>query len=111
MQQPASVLNGTHLAYTLCSLNLPQRREFPVDLFAMKAIQVLLFAVVLSASAQAKSQVHYLDQVTSRAFLEQLIADRVYLFISSDYAKSLLVHRAEPELPTAQQLEQEYLAL
>jgi TonB family protein len=67
----------------------------------MKAIQVLLLAALLSASAPAEPQFHYPDQVTSKAFLQQLIADRVYFFISSDYAKSLLVHHAEPVIPSS----------
>jgi hypothetical protein len=65
----------------------------------MKAIQVLFLAALLSASAQAEPEFHYPDQVMSKAFLQQLIADRVYFFISSDYAKSLLVHHVEPVIP------------
>jgi TonB family protein len=67
----------------------------------MKAIQVLLLFGVLFASAPAEPQFHHPDQVTSKAFLQQLLADGVYFFISSDYAKSLLVHHVEPVVPSS----------
>jgi len=68
----------------------------------MDAIRVLLLAALLSASAPAEPQFHHPDQVTSKAFLQQLIADRVYFFISSDYAKSLLIHHLEPVIPSSE---------
>ena len=74
-----------------------------VDLFRMKAlVSMLLFAAVpVFAFAQSEPG-QRLDQVTSKEFLQQLIQDDVYRFISSKVAESLLVHRVEPTLPSSE---------
>jgi TonB family protein len=66
----------------------------------MNASSVFLLSTMLAmpAAAQPKLQPQF-DQVTSSAFLQQLLRDGVYRFISSDMAASLLIHRVEPVLP------------
>jgi TonB family protein len=66
---------------------------------------VLLLSVFLLAPAASQSTPPLqFDQVTSREFLEQLIQDGVYRFISSGTAESLVVHRVEPVLPRGEMM-------
>ena len=55
---------------------------------------LLLLLFVTTLHAQTVSQPVY-DQVTSRAFLEQLLQDGIYNFISTGVADSLLEHRVD----------------
>jgi hypothetical protein len=66
----------------------------------MKVAQVLLVQFAALALALAQPQAGQpLDQVTSKQFLQQLIQDGVYFFISPKVAEPLLTHRVEPVLP------------
>lgn len=53
----------------------------------------MLFVVLAAAQPAAPEQ---LDQVTSKEFLQQLVKDGVYNFISPGVAQSLVIHRVEP---------------
>jgi len=81
-----------------------QEATLGVDLFRMKApMLMLLFAAAAPVLAFAQAEPgQRLDQVTSKEFLQQLIQDDVYRFISSKLAESLLVHRVEPKLPSSE---------
>ena len=75
-------------------------RLLAVYWFAMNAPCMLLFLVLLIVPAAAQSAPNQqFDQVTSKEFLQQLLQDGVYNFISSGIAESLVIHRVEPVLP------------
>ena len=75
-------------------------RRLAIDLFAMKALYVLILSALLPTYAPSQTQPsQQFDQVTSREFLKQLLQDGVYNFISSTTAESLITHRAEPVTP------------
>jgi TonB family protein len=79
-------------------MTIPWRLE--VDLFAMKALYLLLLFALLPIYAPSQTQPsQQFDQVTSREFLKQLLQDGVYNFVSSTTAESLITHRAEPVTP------------
>jgi hypothetical protein len=66
----------------------------------MKLACVLLWLLMFACAAVAQTKPQpALDQVTSREFLKQLLADGVYNFISAGVAESLLTHRVEPVIP------------
>ena len=66
----------------------------------MKAsLSLLLFAVAPVLGHAQPEPGHLLNQVTSKAFLQRLIQDNVYMFIAPQAAESLLTHRVEPVLP------------
>ncbi len=66
----------------------------------LSATFAFLLLMLLPIPLQAQSQTTQpFDQVTSREFLEQLLQDGVYVFISSGVAQSLVVHRVEPVMP------------
>jgi TonB family protein len=66
----------------------------------MKALNALLIAAFLITTFQAQSQPARDQEIfTSRKFLEQLLKDNVYNFVSAKMAESLLLHRVEPIPP------------
>jgi outer membrane biosynthesis protein TonB len=66
----------------------------------MRTLHAFLIAISLLPTFQAQSQrVPDQETFTSRAFLEQLLKDNVYNFISAKVAESLLLHRVEPIPP------------
>src|SRR5579871_5519260 len=66
----------------------------------MKTPMLMLVFAVAPILAFAQSEPgQRLDQVTSKGFLQQLIQDDVYRFVSAKVAESLLTHRVEPVLP------------
>jgi TonB family protein len=60
---------------------------------------VLLFAVAPAFTFAQREPGQSLDQVTSKRFLQQLIQDNVYFFISSKAVEGLLAKRVEPVIP------------
>jgi outer membrane biosynthesis protein TonB len=76
-----------------------------VDLFAMKVSPIVLLMALCSAFGLAQPEPgQRLDQVTSKEFLQQLIQDDVYFFISPKVAESLLTKRVEPVMPNGQMM-------
>jgi hypothetical protein len=68
-----------------------------VDLFAVKtSVTVLLFTIAPILGFAQPEPGRPLDQVASKDFLQQLIQDNVYFWVSQKVAESLLVHRVEP---------------
>jgi TonB family protein len=66
----------------------------------MNARYVLFLSLMFPFPALGQSAPpQQFDQVTSREFLEQLLQDGIYNFISSKMAESLVTHRVEPVLP------------
>ena len=66
----------------------------------MKTACLLLISLLFSTAPAAQTRPpQVFDPVTSREFLEQLIQDGVYNFISSAVAESLVVRRVDPVIP------------
>ncbi|MFZ0747388.1 MAG: energy transducer TonB, partial [Terracidiphilus sp.] len=71
-------------------------------LVAMKTTVIVLLLALAPVLAVAQPEPsNRLDQVTSKEFLQQLIQDDVYLFVSRKSAESLLTRRIQPVLPSS----------
>jgi outer membrane biosynthesis protein TonB len=71
----------------------------------MKAsLIVVLFSLCFAFGLAQPEPGQRLDQVTSKEFLQQLVKDDVYFFISPKFAESLLTKRVEPVMPSGQMM-------